>query len=162
MIQKNQPVTIRLKSTQPFHESEHPQYGKSYGYNVLIKKDDQYVEYTWWAKDAAKQILEAAHVQAEEDFSLELRTGNSKEGNPYTIWLLNGDSKNDWMNKPNPTKEEFVAQVNEAINKSKVAEVAGEVVDYEALNTKIDELDKRVKFLEEQSGITDEDENIPF
>ena len=37
VIQKNQPITIRLKSTEPFHESEHPQWGKSYGYNVCVK-----------------------------------------------------------------------------------------------------------------------------
>tara|TARA_Y100000401_G_C8315499_1_gene222165 strand:+ start:1233 stop:1691 length:459 start_codon:yes stop_codon:yes gene_type:complete len=152
---------MRLKSSQPFHESEHPQYGKSYGFNVLILKDNNYVEYTWWAKDAARNILQAAHVVKEEDFTLELRTGNSKDGKPYTIWLLNGDSYNDWMNKPAPTKEEFVESVNEAIDKVKVADVAGEVVDYESLATRVDELDKRVKFLEEQSGIT-EDEDIPF
>ena len=76
---------MRLKSSQPFHESEHPQYGKSYGFNVLVKKDDQYVEYTWWAKDAARNILKAAHVHREEDFTLELRTGNTKEGKPYNF-----------------------------------------------------------------------------
>ena len=128
----------------------------------MILNNGDYVEYTWWAKDAAKSILEAAHVEKEEDFTLELSTGNSKDGNPYTIWLLDGDSKNDWMNKPNATKEEFKAQVNEAINEVKAKEVVGEVVDYESLAADVETLKKQVKFLEEQSGITDEDENIPF
>lgn len=155
-------MTMRLKSSQPFHESEHPQYGKSYGFNVLVKKDDQYVEYTWWAKDAARNILQAANVQREEDFTLELRTGNTKDGKPYTIWLLDGLSTNDHMNKPAPTKEEFAAQINDAVDQMKVAEVAGEVVDYESLKASLDELEKRVKFLEDQSGVSDGDEDIPF
>lgn len=154
---------MRLKSSQPFHESEHPQYGKSYGFNVLVKKDDDYVEYTWWAKDAAKNILQAANVVREEDFTLELRTGNTKEGKPYTIWLLNGLSTNDHMNKPAATKEQFVDQVEKAISvESKVAQVAGEVVDYESLKTAFDELETRVKFLEDQSGVSHGDEDIPF
>ena len=163
VIQKNQPVTIRLKSLTPFHEGEHPQWGKSYGYNVLLLDGDKYVEYTWWAKDAAKQIMEAAHIEAEEDFKLELRTGNSKEGNPYTIWLIDGDSKNDWINKPKATKEEFIAEVKEAINEPKVKEVVSQEVEYdwEAMRADFVDIKKRIKFLEDQAGIT-EDEDIPF
>ena len=66
------------------------------------------------------------------------------------------------MNKPAPTKEEFVAQINEAADLIKVAEVACEVVDYESLKASLDELEKRVKFLEDQSGVSDGEENIPF
>ena len=168
MIQKNQPITMRLKSTEPFHESEHPQWGKSYGYNVCVKNvgpdgKAHYNDHTWWAKDAAKEILRAARVEKEEDFELELRTGNSKEGKPYTIWLLNGDSKNDWINKPPATKEEFVAEVTEAINESKVKEAVSKEVEYDWESMRADFVDikKRLKFLEDQAGITG-DEDIPF
>lgn len=171
VIQKNQPITIRLKSTEPFHESEHPQWGKSYGYNVCVKNGDKYVDHTWWAKDAAKTILRVSRVVREEDFTLELRTGNSKDGKPYTIWLLDGKSANDWaahdfdndpkFNEPTATKEEFTEQIMTAVNETKVKEVVGEVVDFESLAADMDDIKKRVKFLEDQAGIT-EDEDIPF
>ena len=88
----NRPEIIRLKSNEPFWSGENT-YGKmNYGYNMKSNGKD----YTWFASEAVSKILNAANVQSDTEFTLELRNGTTKDGNPYNIYLLNGKSLRDW------------------------------------------------------------------
>lgn len=90
-IGKNEIATIKLDGNEPFKSGQNTFDGKVsnwHGYNVVKVKDGVATEYTYFASDSVHYLIKEAKPRGE--FTLELRTVNNKEGQPRSIWYLNG------------------------------------------------------------------------
>ena len=97
-IGKGEIVTIKLEGNEPFKSGQNTFDGKVsnwHGYNVI--KDG--TEYTYFASDSVHSLIKEAEPRGE--FTLEMRTLNNKEGQPRSVWHLNGKNIYQYQEQDN-------------------------------------------------------------
>jgi len=152
-IQPNSPYMIKLEEKTPFKSGVN-NYGKNWhGFKLAtpINGSDVY-----FASDAVKSLFDLANVTARTEFALEMKTGNTKDGNPFTIWLLNGKGSKDYLaeQQGQPIQTPTTAPV--------VAPVVGTPVDINDLCVKVDCLKKELDAVIEQlAGLKPKNQPAP-
>ena len=108
--------TIQIEEKHPFKSGVNTYEGKEqpwHGYNV--KKSG--VEYVYFASQSVHDTIQAANVEINTDFTLELRGYQDKEGNFKNGWFLNGKTiwqyKQDEPGKPAEIKPSEITFNNE-------------------------------------------------
>ena len=136
---KNNPMIITLEKTSHVWSQDFDFKGKKvskYGYPLVPAKDGD-PEFLFMTQKGMEMIEQAdisREIKANEPFTFELRTGTSKAGTPYTIWMINGKSFDDLGNEsddpiPAGGKEETMRESIEKKEHPLKGELSSELSD---------------------------------
>jgi len=156
----------------PFYEKENEYEGKKtmkYGYKITnVTHTDGETGETPMKNDCvfftqtAKDIIDAASCKKNQKVSMELKSGQTKDGHPYTIWILDGKSRKQWAEEPQqettPTAEPPKEPVVEENVESKSS--AQTKVDLTKAMQLCRELSAELEFINNMTS--EKDEDIPF
>ena len=154
-IQANSPYLLTLEEHEPFKSGVNT-YGRAWhGYKIRpINGSDVY-----FASDAVKGLFNVAGVKSNVEFALEMKTGNTKDGNPFTVWLLNGKSLKDYTQEngvvstpsqpPTPTDTPI-----EDVGEKTALDTAKHINDWvTTANSRLEAVKRCLDAIEKQMGI---------
>ena len=137
------PYKVKLVDTKEFWSKEHPKWGWSYGYNVVVDGSDM----TYFASASVKRIIDASGVKAGQEFILELRNIKDSSGDVKKAWYLDGKTTWDYEDNPPALKPEVAPEVFNALDSEPIVKKS----------CGCSKLEERVSALEDKMS-----EQVPF
>lgn len=131
--QENEKFFCKFKKIAPFKEGHNDFNGTKkpwFGYNVIVQKEGEEIEYTWFASEAVHRLIGISEISADEVCSIEFSHFKNNDGKEIYCWKLNDKTFNQYKKSNGEIKNAIkIATADDDINYEKIINNLNQVQD---------------------------------